>query len=222
MILCLLRPFSDKNSTLFARMIGPLGLKILGVDFEILGREHLEGHRPCVFIGNHQNNYDIFIVCSFIPSKTVSLGKSELLWIPLFGLFYWLSGNIVVTRGNRTKSLQAMEKVKQYIIEKKLSIVIMPEGTRSLGRGLLPFKKGAFHTAAYANVPVVPFCVSSWDSFIDLNKWKAGKLYIKGMPPLKATGTSPKEVEVLMTQARTVMENEIMQLNNNLIQTTRV
>jgi len=214
--IALFRPFSDKNSYLFARMIGPLGLRLLGVDYEIVGREYLAGQDPCVYIGNHQTNFDIFIVCSFIPPRTISLGKRELFWIPLFGLFFWLSGNILVNRGNRTKSLQSMEKVKHHLSQGKLSIVIMPEGTRSLGRGLLPFKKGAFHTAAYTGVPIVPFCVTSWDPHINLNKWKAGKLIIKGLPPIKPAGSSPKDVEALLHHSRTLMEKEINQLNASL------
>ncbi|MEK6623610.1 MAG: 1-acylglycerol-3-phosphate O-acyltransferase, partial [Bdellovibrionota bacterium] len=203
LVIALFRPFSHKNSYLFAHMIGPLGLKILGVEYEVLGRQYLEEKKPCVFIGNHQTNFDIFVVCSFIPPRTISLGKRELFWIPLFGLFFWLGGNILVNRGNRSKSMQSIEKVKRHLSEGKLSIVIMPEGTRSLGRGLLPFKKGAFHTAAYTGVPIVPFCVSSWDPVINLNKWKAGKLLIKALPPIYPTGASPREVEALLQQSRT-------------------
>ena len=109
-----------------------------------------------------------------------------------------------------------MEKVKRHLSEGKLSIVIMPEGTRSLGRGLLPFKKGAFHTAAYTGVPIVPFCVSSWDPVINLNKWKAGKLLIKALPPIYPTGASPREVEALLQQSRTLMQKEIEDLNASL------
>ncbi|MBI2519638.1 MAG: 1-acylglycerol-3-phosphate O-acyltransferase [Bdellovibrio sp.] len=216
LLIAFFRPFSDKNATLFARMIGPLGLKLLGVEYEILGAQYLERKEPCIYIGNHQNNFDIFIVCSFIPTKTISLGKIELLWIPIFGIFFVLSGNIVVNRGNRLKSMQSMEKVKRLISERKLSIVIMPEGTRSKGRGLLPFKKGAFHTAVYTGVPVVPFCVSSWEANINLNRWNAGKLIIKVLPPLNPNGTSSREVDTLLQQSRALMEKEINQLNVSL------
>ena len=96
---------------------------------------------------NHQSNYDLVLGGIIRIKRTVSLGKKEIIWFPIFGLFYWLSGNILIKRERRSKALKAMERVNKIIREKNLSILIMPEGTRSKGKALGKFKKGAFRTA---------------------------------------------------------------------------
>ena len=68
---------------------------------------------------------------------------------------------------------------------RRLSIWMFPEGTRSRGRGLLPFKTGAFHTAMQAGVPIVPVVASSYANQIDLNRWDNGEVLIEMLPPLE-------------------------------------
>ena len=75
----------------------------------------------------------------------MSIGKKSILWMPLFGQIYWLSGNILIDRANRARAFETLAQTAVKIKEKCLSIWIFPEGTRSRGRGLLPFKAGAFH-----------------------------------------------------------------------------
>lgn len=72
-----------------------------------------------------------------------------------------------------------MNKVGEIIRERQISIWMFPEGTRSRGRGLLPFKTGAFHTAIAAGVPIVPIVCSSLHNKVDLNRWNNGVVIAK-------------------------------------------
>lgn len=213
LILCLLRPFNPDNLYFFAATWGPIAHKILGFKVVMTNHDKMQNNRPCVFIMNHQSNYDLVLGGVIRIRRTVSLGKREIIWFPIFGLFYWLSGNILIKREKRSKALKAMEKVHHIINEKNISILIMPEGTRSKGKGLGTFKKGAFRTAIGAQVPIVPICASSWHQSINLNKWNSGTLHINILDPVPTTGLDSSHAHELSLKCRDLMENEITRLN---------
>jgi len=211
-------PFSWTNGQFFAALVGPLSLKILGVDWSFEGSENLKPDRPCIYVGNHQTNYDLFLACAIRPKKAVGLGKVDLLWIPLFGLFFWLSGNILINRHNRAKAMKSMQKVKTVLTDKGLSIIIMPEGTRSQGKGLQPFKKGAFITAIETKVPIVPICFSSWHEFIDISRWKSGAVKIQCLPEIATADLTSDQLLQLVEKSHTLMQQNIQKLNHDLRQ----
>lgn len=213
LLLCLIRPFNPDNIYFFAATWGPVAHKILGFKVVFTNGDIMKKNRPCIFIMNHQSNYDLVLGGIIRIRRTVSLGKREILWIPIFGLFYWLSGNILIKREKRSKALKAMEKVNNIIRNKNISVLIMPEGTRSLGKELGNFKKGAFRTAIGAQVPIVPVCVSSWHKNIDLNKWNSGTLYINVIGPIQTQGLALESLSDLTELCRKKMELEINRLN---------
>lgn len=137
-----------------------------------------------MYVANHQNSYDLFTIPAMVPKNCVSVGKKSLKWIPFFGQLYWLSGNILIDRSNRSKAAGTISKAAAKIKQKGLSVWMFPEGTRSYGRGLLPFKTGAFHTAMSAEVPVVPVCMNTTDKTIKLNRWDNGTIYIEMLAPI--------------------------------------
>ncbi len=215
LLLCLLRPFSLKNIKDTARFFSYGSLKILGIDFKVQGREFLH-HGPCIFISNHQNNLDLVVGAAIFPPKTVTLGKKSLAWIPIFGQFYWLSGNILIDRQNKRKAKASMEKVTSEIQEKGKSIWILPEGTRSRGRGLLPFKKGAFLAAINAQVPIVPICFSSYHNKLDWSSRCPGSVLVKILPPVSTKGLHPQDAHHLADQCWQIMRDVIDGLDRQI------
>jgi 1-acyl-sn-glycerol-3-phosphate acyltransferase len=209
-------PFNPAPIYTFAVLWGPLSAKILGLEYELRDHDRLVNARPCILIANHQSNYDLLMACLFRVRRTVSLGKKELGYIPFFGLFYWLSGNIMVDRSNKKKAKASMDKVKDIIRRKGYSILIMPEGTRSKGRGLLPFKKGAFITAIHAQVPIVPIVISDWYQHIDFKRWRAGKVIIQILPKVDVSAYKESEAEALSQHCRQLMEAQLKSVNLEL------
>lgn len=114
---------------------------------------------------------------------TVSIGKRSLVYIPLFGWLYWLSGNILIDRKNKSKARDTLSVAIKKIIERRISVWVFPEGTRSYGRGLLPFKTGAFRIAQDADEPISMVCASSTHNKIDLNRWNNGVMIIEVTSP---------------------------------------
>ncbi|MBT5094606.1 MAG: 1-acyl-sn-glycerol-3-phosphate acyltransferase [Halobacteriovoraceae bacterium] len=211
-----MRPLNPVSCRVPANLLGLGILKIFGLKFEAEGREHLDGP-PRLAISNHQSNLDIVPGGLMIPSRMVSIGKKSLLKLPFFGLYYWLSGNILIDRSNKRKAFASMDLAVQAIKNKNTSIWIMPEGTRSKGKGLLPFKKGAFHTAIKAGCPVVPVCISSFHKNLDLNSWNSGTIKVKVLPPILTEGMTMEDVTELSNNAHALMSQCIESLDQSLL-----
>lgn len=211
-LFCLIRPFHRDNVYHTAKYLGKVA-KILGLDIEIRIPDSAKNVGPVVYICNHQNSYDIFTVSGAVQPGTVSVGKKSLKWIPFFGQMYWLTGNILIDRKNKNKAMGTIDTTAQKIREKKLSVWLFPEGTRSYGRGVLPFKTGAFRTAAKAEVPIVPVCASNTHKTIDLNRWNNGKMIIEFLEPIALSGEDKEKIRTIANQTRSTMLAKIEQLN---------
>ena len=189
-VIMLLRPFRPSNVKMVASVYGFFA-RFLGLEIEIRGQQNLI-EKPVVYVGNHQNTYDIFTVACAVQPNTVSVGKKSLKWAPFFGQVYWLSGNILIDRANRTSSHGTIGQAAKKIREKQISVWLFPEGTRSRGRGLLKFKLGAFYTAYMAGVPIVPVAMSTTHEQIKLNRWNNGKVIIEYMPKVDVESDDKK------------------------------
>lgn len=208
----LMRPFHRNNVYHTAKYLGKVS-KILGLEVEIRVPESLKKAGPVVYICNHQNSYDIFTISGSVRPGTVSIGKKSLKWIPFFGQMYWLTGNILIDRVNTSKAINTISTTADKIREKRLSVWLFPEGTRSNGRGLLPFKTGAFRTAIQAGVPIVPICASNQHGNIKLNRWHNGKVIIEFLAPVYADDDSREGIRSTADHVHAVMKEKIAELS---------
>ena len=215
LVFLVLRPFHRNNVHIIAGLYGRFA-SLFGVEIEIRGKEHAKEHEPCVYIGNHQNSWDLFTASNGVRKNTVSVGKKSLKWIPLFGQVYWLSGNILIDRGNRSKAHSTIGHAAEQIKKRGLSVWLFPEGTRSYGRGLLPFKSGAFYTASMAEVPVVPVVISSTDNLIKWNRWNNGKVIIEYLPEFMVEQSDKAYIRERTAYAHNLMAEKLDELNAEL------
>jgi len=204
-VICFARPFNPDNSRLCGWMYSAPALRILGLTVRLETAGMLVQPNPFVVVANHQSNWDLFVLGCAVPRRTVSLGKKSLKWIPFFGQIYWLAGNILIDRGNAFKAKQAMLKTTDVMQHQDTSIWVFAEGTRNLGRGLLPFKKGAFQMAINAGVPIIPLCCSNYKSTMDLNRWHSGTIVIHTLPPIPTTGMTLDDMPALMERCHSQM-----------------
>lgn len=211
-IFCLLRPFHRNNTSLFSHLFGAMH-RVIGVQLEIRVPAQVRDQGPFVYVANHQNSWDLFTLSRSLPPGTVSVGKKSLKWIPFFGQLYWLAGNILIDRKNSSKAYGTITTTIEAINKKKLSIWLFPEGTRSYGRGLLPFKTGAFHSAIGAQVPLVPVCMSTTHGQIKLNRWHNGKIIIEMLEPIATDGFNRDTIRTLMATTHDAMLTTINRLD---------
>lgn len=155
-----------------------------GVTFHTVDpKGHLKTTRPAVFVGNHQTELDVLMLGSVFPKYCSVTAKASLRKTPFLGWFMSLSASIFIDRQNSKDARQAMAGAANEIQQKRQSVYMFPEGTRSYAKDpvLLPFKKGAFHLAVQAQVPIVPIVVANYSHVL----WIKGLLFKSGSIPCK-------------------------------------
>ncbi|MEX2528242.1 MAG: lysophospholipid acyltransferase family protein [Gemmatimonadota bacterium] len=114
--------------------------------------------RPYVAVSNHESLADIFLI-SHLPWEMKWLSKEAIFKIPLMGWLMRMAGDIPVRRADRRSRAAALEGCRDRL-EKKVSVMILPEGTRSTTKDLLPFHDGAFRLAVEMGLPILPMAVA--------------------------------------------------------------
>lgn len=209
-LIYLTRPFHRNNVYLAGQFYSTM-VHILGLKIELRVSNKIDCQQNYVFVANHQNSYDILTISKAALPGVVTVGKKSIKWIPIFGVIYWLSANIMIDRKNSGSARNTLDATLDKMNEKKLSIWFFPEGTRSYGRGLLPFKTGAFRLALAANKAIVPVCASEMHNKIKFNRWNNGTVIIEVMEPIDL----PEQMNAkqLAHHVHSIMSAKITQLN---------
>lgn len=147
-------------TSLWAKSVGWLCLRMSGITLELVGRERIEATRPALFLVNHTSLFDVLLAMWLTPFGTTAVAKKEIRWFPFVGQIYLLSGSLRIDRRDRAAAVAGMAAQAHFIAKNRLSVVIWPEGTRSRSGRLLPLKKGFGHLALQTRLPIVPIVVS--------------------------------------------------------------
>lgn len=211
-IYCLFSPRNPRHVATFGHLFGRLST-VFGLKVEMRKPAGSDDYPNAIYIANHQNNYDMITAAKIVQPSTVTVGKKSLLWIPFFGQLYWLTGNLLIDRENRASAHGTIGELVAQFKKKRISFWMFPEGTRSRGRGLLPFKTGAFHAAIAAGVPIIPIVVSNTHDKIKLNRWNNGLVIIEMLPPIDPADFADQSVRKLATHCRELMSAKLDELN---------
>ena len=152
-------PFSGEAIVWIGRKWISWIFRTCGVRVVTEGLENIDRTQPYVIMSNHQSVLDIGALVLTLPISWRFVAKRELTWVPFFGWALGLSDQIVIDRGNRTKSVRSLERAADRI-RGGLNVIIFPEGTRSQTGALREFKSGGFHLAIQAQAPILPVTVS--------------------------------------------------------------
>lgn len=214
-LLCIVRPFNPDNLYQMGRMMSWKSFQIIGIDFHQRGMDKIP-NEPAVFMSNHQANMDFFFGAACLRPRTVLIAKKAIKWIPFFGQAFILSGNILLDRTNPVKAKASMKKVTERIKRDKLNMWILPEGTRSRGRGLLPFKKGGFITAIECQMPIVPVVWSDYVGKLKLNSLHTGKIISQVLDPIPTKGLTLNDLDDLIAKTHKMFEEELVKMDREL------
>lgn len=215
-LICLCRPFNPDNTRLCALVYSIPALRLLGVELTTDVQSLINQQGSCLVIANHQSNFDLFMMGSVLPKRTVTVGKKSLKWIPLFGQAYWLSGNVLIDRSNAESARQALLTTGKALKQDNTSLWVFVEGTRNQGKGLLPFKRGAFHMAIDAGVPIIPLCASTYTRQVRLNRWHSGRLLLRSLPAIATTGLTVDDIPALIERCHAEMSECIVSMDQEV------
>jgi 1-acyl-sn-glycerol-3-phosphate acyltransferase len=141
-----------------ARLWSRAILFITRVTVEVEGMEKIDLSRPYIFAANHLSMFDIWAFLAHLPFQFRFVAKESLFRWPFLGWHLKRTGNIPVARTNPRATLRLYDRAGERI-RSGLSVVIFPEGMRTWGESVAPFKRGPFLLAQRARVPIVPVTI---------------------------------------------------------------
>ncbi len=161
LFLCILLSFVIPQRTLdpFIKASLKFLFKILFVRVRSEGAEVVAKNKTYLFMSNHQSLFDIPLLAAFIPTFVRGVEALRQFKWPVYGWAIRRLGSIPIDRKDFHASIRSM-KITENVLKKGRSIVILPEGHRTLDGNLGPFKKLPFHLAKQAGVPLIPVGLS--------------------------------------------------------------
>lgn len=186
-------------------------LLIAGVRLEVSGYENFDKGSIYVFVSNHSSQFDIPALQSAVPQKFSIVYKKELGKIPLFGWQMRQGPYIMIDRKNIEDALKSIERAKKMMSDKKFSVLLFAEGTRSKTGEVQPFKRGAFYLASRVGFPIVPVSVTGTEKILPKGrlKIKSGtiKIHFDKPIPTENINTRKEELELMEKVRDIVIQN---------------
>jgi len=207
-----------ETSKFAKKVMVPVGT-LLGIDFHVEGEHFIQKEMPYIIVCNHQHALDITALMQIWDKfdKAAVTAKHELKWLGHFGVALQLAGTIFIPRKDKINSIKAINSAVDKAKIEKTSILIFPEGTRHMrsrdGHSMLPFKKGAFHMAVNAAVPILPVVISEY-TFINEKEKIFGSMQpineslevtVNVLEPIETKLIAPNKIEDLVEQTRLKM-----------------
>lgn len=170
-------------------------LRATGVRMRVTGAEHARAPRPAVFVFNHQSQFDMVVLAAVLGAGFTGIVKKEVTANPVFGPLLRFAGATFIDRSDSAGARAALTPVVETL-RGGLSIVVAPEGTRSLTPRVGSFKKGAFHIAKQAGVPVIPVVIRNAGEIVwrDSMVVRKGTVDVAVLPPIDVSGWDAEDM----------------------------
>jgi 1-acyl-sn-glycerol-3-phosphate acyltransferase len=181
-------------------------LAVSRIKVTVDGFSNIDPHKSYIFMSNHQSNFDIPVLLAYLKVQFRWLAKAELFKIPLFGRAMQGAGYISIDRSNRRLAIESLKEAGKSI-QKGSSVMIFPEGTRSIDGNIREFKKGGFILAIEAGVPIIPVIIhGTWSIMPKKRIWiKPGNVLLEIQKPIETTHYSRKTKDDLIEDVRTII-----------------
>lgn len=213
LVIILVGPFDPSGRLAYAvgRLWAWMILKTGNIRLKVRGLDRLEPGRPYVFIANHQSNLDIPVLVQGLENFQLRwIAKKQLAYVPFFGWALRASRHILVDRIDRGSATASFRKAKEKIAGGD-SVVIFPEGTRSSGGHVLPFKRGGFLLAVQTKTPIVPVTINGSWTILPRGDWrvKAGEIEVIVDEPIPPGRYNGKNVSTLVNRVHDMIESHL-------------
>jgi 1-acyl-sn-glycerol-3-phosphate acyltransferase len=208
-ILAIFASFIDFRGLLPHRVAGIWARSILAaspIEVTVTGLSNIDPDKSYVYMSNHQSNYDIPVLLAHLPVQFRWLAKIELFRIPLFGYAMKRAGYICIDRSNRESAFESLRKAAR-IIREGVSVMIFPEGTRTIDGRIGSFKKGGFVLAIESGVPIIPVIIKGTFSIMPKSRLliKPGKVTVEILKPVETADYTRERKDALMEKIKNIM-----------------
>jgi putative phosphoserine phosphatase/1-acylglycerol-3-phosphate O-acyltransferase len=197
----------DLATTLFAQVGSALG----DIEIDVVGEANLWSARPAVFIINHQSSLiDLLVTTTLLRGGFTAVAKREAASIPVLGRLLTMADFAFIDRSDGVQAREALGEAADRLAE-GVSIVVAPEGTRSYSPRVGQFKKGAFHLAMQAGVPIVPIVIRNAGEIM----WRNAKTARPGMievvvhDPIPTSGWTKADLDAAVERVHGLYESTL-------------
>jgi putative phosphoserine phosphatase/1-acylglycerol-3-phosphate O-acyltransferase len=197
-----------------AEWVGATGsdaiLAMAGVKVEVQGGHHLTARRPVVFMFNHQSLLDGFVLLHVLRGGFTGVAKQEAAHMPLLGQILRGLDFAFIDRSNSRSAIEAMRPAVDRL-RRGVSVVIAPEGTRSLSSRLGSFKKGTFHMALQAGVPIVPVVLRNTYELMPRGSLllRPGTVQVCVLPPIETADWNVEHLDRHVAEAQALFQRTL-------------
>jgi 1-acyl-sn-glycerol-3-phosphate acyltransferase len=185
-------------------------VKLTGSTIEVRGRENLPETGPFVIVSNHQGNFDIPILLGFLERPIGFISKIEVKKLPIVRDWMVYMNCVFLDRQDRRQAIKAINQGAENI-KKGTSIVIFPEGTRSKGLEMNPFKSGSFKLAQKAEATIVPIAINGSFKIMENNgnRIKPANVTVTILPNIQPDVYQQKDLKELALEVHELINNEL-------------
>ena len=181
-------------------------LRVGGIAAQVSGLENVLRPGPQIIFSNHSSFADICLLAAHLPVQFRWLAKRELFKVPFIGWHLARSGHLMIDRGDRESAKRLLARAAEKV-RAGVNVLVFPEGTRSLDGSLRPFKKGVFHLAIDAGVPVLPIRLLGAHRILPRGTGRIvpGEVEMRVGRPIDTSGLTRSDLETLMGRVRSAM-----------------
>jgi 1-acyl-sn-glycerol-3-phosphate acyltransferase len=182
-------------------------LRLVGVRFEVRRAPGFDPNRTSIFIGNHVNIFDPFVVYSAIPQFLRGFELETHFKIPIYGWMMGRFGNVAVPDSPTRGSLEIMTQRSKQALDDGISLIAFAEGSRTRDGHVQPFKKGIFNLSQKFGVPIVPVSIVGSYQFFQTGNWMLypGKIIVYIHDTIDTLQLSRSELEVLRQRVQDIV-----------------
>jgi len=182
-------------------------LHLAGVKFEVQRAPGFDAQRTSIFVSNHVNIFDPFVIYSAIPQFVRGFELESHFKIPIYGWMMGRFGNIAVPDAPGRKSLEVMIARARAALDSGVSLIAFPEGSRTRDGHVQPFKKGIFSLAQKFEVPIVPVSIVGSYEFFQTGNWMLRPSTIKVFlhDTIDTSGINRRDVDSLRERVRAIV-----------------
>jgi 1-acyl-sn-glycerol-3-phosphate acyltransferase len=189
-----------------ARMWARGILFVSRIKVTVNGLANIDPTQSYVYMSNHQSNFDIPVLLGYLPVQFRWLAKAELFKIPIFGRAMRGAGYVKIDRFNQEAAFESINEAAGKM-KNGVSVMIFPEGTRSLDGNIRSFKKGGFIMAVDAGVPIVPVVIKGTWPIMDKSSLRinTGEVSLNIETPIATTDYTRDNKDDLIQSVRVVI-----------------
>jgi 1-acyl-sn-glycerol-3-phosphate acyltransferase len=183
--------------------------------FHTSGELPADKRHPYVMVSNHESFVDILLI-SHLKIEMKWMSKEAILKIPLVGWMMRMAGDISLVRGDRASGSAALEQSKVWL-QRRVSVMIFPEGTRSASGELREFKDGAFRLAIETGTPILPLVVHGTRTALMKHDWRMGDsdAVVRVLAPVPVDGLTEADIPVLRERIRSLIAAELDEMRTS-------